>query len=62
MDKDRYIYKGGGYFAGVPARDMSAEEWAKLPKEIQEAALKAGLYVLEKAKQEVTDGNNVKRS
>lgn len=55
MDKDRYIYNGGGYFAGVPARDMSAEEWAKLPKEIQEAALKAGLYVHEKEKLEVKD-------
>lgn len=53
MDKDRYIYKGGGYFAGVPARDMSAEEWAKLPKEIQKAALKADLYELDKEKLEV---------
>ena len=52
---DKYIYKGGGYFAGVPARDMTAEEWAKLPKEIREAALKADLYVLEKAKSEVKD-------
>jgi len=55
VDKDRYIYKGGGYFAGVPARDMSAEEWAKLPKEIQDAALKVGLYVREKEKPEVKD-------
>ena len=50
---DKYIYKGGGYFAGVPARDMSAEEWAELPKEIQKAALKDGLYVHEKEKSEV---------
>ena len=57
MDKDRYIYKGGGYFAGVPARDISAEEWAKLPKEIQEAALKPGLYVHEKEKLEVKDAS-----
>lgn len=52
---DKYVYKGGGYFAGVPARDMSAEEWARLPKEIREAALKAGLYALEKAKSEVNN-------
>ena len=52
---DKYIYNGGGYFAGVPARDMSAEEWAKLPKEIQKAALQAGLYVHEKEKSEVKD-------
>ena len=52
---DKYIYKGGGYFAGVPARDMSAEEWAELPKEIQKAALKAGLHVHEKEKLEVKD-------
>lgn len=50
---DKYIYKGGGYFVDVPARDMSAEEWAELPKEIQKAALKAGLYVHEKEKSEV---------
>ena len=55
MDKIKYIYKGGGFFNGVPTRDMSAEEWAKLPKEIQEAALKAGLYVHEKEKLEVKD-------
>jgi hypothetical protein len=52
---DKYIYKGEGYFAGVPARDMSAEEWAELPKEIQKAALKAGLYEKEKEKSEVKD-------
>jgi hypothetical protein len=34
---------------------MSAEEWAELPKEIQKAALKAGLYVHEKEKSEVKD-------
>jgi len=50
---DKYVYQGGGYFVGVPARDMSAEEWAELPKEIQKAALKAGLYKLEKEKSEV---------
>ena len=55
MDKIKYIYKGGGFFNGVPTRDMSAEEWEKLPKEIQEAALKAGLYVHEKEKLEVKD-------
>ena len=55
MDKDRYIYKGGGFFNGVPTRDMSAEEWEKLPKEIQDAALKVGLYVREKEKPEVKD-------
>ena len=50
---DKYIDKGGGYFAGVPARDMSAGEWAELPKESQKASLKAGLYVHEKEKSEV---------
>ena len=49
---DNYIYQGGGYFAGLPARDIAVEEWKTFPKELTTAALKAGLYKLEKEKQE----------
>ena len=41
---DKVKYEGGGYFAGVPARDMTLDEWAKCPKELRKAALKQGLY------------------
>ena len=50
---DCYIYQGSGYFVGLPARDMDADEWKQFPKELTKAALKAGMYKLEKHKEEV---------
>jgi hypothetical protein len=52
---DKYIYQGNGYFVGLPARDLDADEWKQFPKELTKAALKAGLYKLEKQKEEVKD-------
>lgn len=54
---DKYIYLGGGYFVGLPARDMDADEWKQYPKELTKAALNAGMYKLEKetTKKEVKD-------
>ncbi len=46
---DKYIYNPEkGYFIDLPARDMDADEWKKYPEELTKAALKAGLYKLEK--------------
>ena len=50
---DKYVYLGQGYFVGLPARDMSVDEWKQFPKELTKAALKAGIYKLEKHKEEV---------
>ncbi len=50
---DKYVYLGQGYFVGLPARDMSVDEWKQFPKELTKAALKAGMYKLEKHKEEV---------
>jgi hypothetical protein len=50
---DKYVYQGSGYFVGLPARDMDADEWKQFPKELTKAALKAGIYKLEKHKEEV---------
>lgn len=50
---DKYVYQGSGYFVGLPARDMSVDEWKQFPKELTKAALKAGIYKLEKHKEEV---------
>jgi hypothetical protein len=47
---DKYIYKGGGYFAGLPARDMAEDEWKSYPEELTKPALKQGLYELSKSK------------
>ena len=52
---DKYVYQGNGYFVGLPARDMDADEWKQFPKELTKAALKADIYKLEKHKEEVKD-------
>lgn len=52
---DCYVYQGSGYFVGLPARDLSVDEWKQFPKELTKAALKAGIYKLEKHKEEVKD-------
>lgn len=43
MDK-KIIFKGGGFFIGLPARDMTLDEWRSYPAKVKEAAIKAGLY------------------
>ena len=50
---DKYVYLGQGYFVGLPARDMSVDEWKQFPKELTKAALKAGIYKLSHQKSEV---------
>jgi len=44
-----------GYLIDLPARDMSPEEWESYPKELRDAALKQGLYLVSKTKKEVKD-------
>ena len=52
---DKYVYLGQGYFVGLPARDLDADEWKQFPKELTKAALKADIYKLEKQKEEAKD-------
>lgn len=47
---DKYNYTKIGYLIGLPARDMTADEWKMYPKKLTEAALKLGLYEIEKPK------------
>ena len=47
---DFYIYQGDGYFVGLPARDLSVDEWKQFPKELTKAALSAKMYKFEKVK------------
>ncbi len=49
MADKRVIYKGSGFILGLPARDMTLDEWRSYPKELIEAALKAGLFQILKA-------------
>lgn len=45
-----YQYIGGGrYFHGLPARDLSIEEWNQIAQETQAMALAQGLYRLQQA-------------
>ena len=37
-------FKGGGHFLGIPARDLSEEEWTALGKPTRQALLASGLY------------------
>lgn len=37
-------YVGTGFLSGVPARDLSVEEWRALPRDVRRAALANGLY------------------
>lgn len=56
MDKYKYDEKKG-YFVGLPARDIDADEWHELPEELTKPALKMGMYKLQKeAKKEVKNG------
>lgn len=37
-------FKGGGHFLGIPARDLSTEEWEALDVPTRKALLASGLY------------------
>lgn len=41
-------YTGNGnYFSGIPARDLTDEEFAALPEPVQQTLLDSGVYVPE---------------
>jgi len=52
---DKYKYdEKKGYFAGLPARDLSVDEWKQLPEELAKAALKMGMFkLIKETKKEV---------
>jgi hypothetical protein len=39
-------YQGGGFIQGIPARDLTDDEWKALEKKQQDLAIKSGLYKL----------------
>ena len=43
----KYIKKNE-FIQGIPARDLTPDEWVALPKELQETALKSGVYEMPK--------------
>jgi len=46
----KYIYSGRGIVQGVPARDLTQEEFDALPPTTQELALGSGVYKIENDK------------
>jgi hypothetical protein len=52
--KIKFIYTGKGFFNGLPARDMTEDEWLSYPKELTKPAITQGLYfVVDDEKNEV---------
>lgn len=51
-------YKNNGFLQGLPARDMTMNEWESMPKELQTLGLDLGLYEIEKPKykKEIKEG------
>jgi len=49
-------FRGGGFLLGVPARDLTAAEWAALTDEQRSAAGWSGLYELEFGESQEEDG------
>ena len=44
-------FVGGGYFPGIPARDLAADEWAALDPVQRTALVASGLYVVDEPEQ-----------
>ena len=42
--KVRFVGPPGDYISGIPARDLTSEDWERLSPEQQKRALKSGLY------------------
>lgn len=41
----KYTGKHGEYLTGIPARNLTDEDWSELSKEQRKAAIDSGLYV-----------------
>jgi hypothetical protein len=45
MADKKVIYNSGrGFVSGIPARDLTMDEWEALSKELQEIAINSGVY------------------
>lgn len=45
-NKIRFVYTDRGFFNGLPARDMTEDEWLSYPSELTKPALTQKLYVI----------------
>lgn len=44
--KHKFIYMGYGFFNGLPARDLTEDEWLSYPRELTKPALTQRLYIV----------------
>jgi len=43
----KITYSGKNFIQGIPARDLTQEEWDALPDEVKELAVSSGVYKVE---------------
>lgn len=43
----KIIYNGKNFVQGIPARDLTQEEWDALPEELKDLAVSSGIYKIE---------------
>jgi hypothetical protein len=48
----RYLGDGSAYVEGIPARDLTRDEWDRLRADLRERALATGLYAVPPTKTE----------
>lgn len=56
--KARYVGGGKDFIPGIPARDLTVDEWLKLSPALQNKALKTKVYKLVKPKKKVEPKEN----
>jgi endo-beta-N-acetylglucosaminidase D len=49
-DKKVLFVEGKGFWQGLPARDLTADEWAEVSQENQKTILSLGIYKLVESK------------
>lgn len=62
MSYVRYIGAGMVFFSGMPAKDMSEDEWNSYPETWQKAAIAGGVYAINQKTPKKGPKNEVKES
>lgn len=48
----KYLGDGSAYVEGIPARDLTRDEWERIRPDLRELAVATGLYAVPPAKSE----------
>lgn len=52
------VYMGRGFFNGLPARNMTEEEWLSYPSELTKPAITQGIYRIIKTDDDTKEVKN----